>query len=325
MAKTLHFTLPPEQLPAVYGAALKQLTSAAPDHGYQLHVANRLWGRQGHSFLDGFLKNNRDEFGAELGQLDFHGAADTARQTINDWVAKQTADKIKSLIPAGALAPDTKLVLTNAIYFKADWQQPFKTESTHKTPFHLSADKSADVDLMAQTSHFRHAQADGVALLEMPYKSGDLSMVVLLPDKVDGLAELEKSLTLDNYTTWLAKLKAKTVSVFLPKFVETSDTIALRESLSKLGMSLPFEDAADFSGMDGERDLRISDALHKAFVAVDETGTTAAAATAIPMRPTAIRQPEPPIEFRADHPFVFLIRDTRSGSILFIGRFMGPK
>lgn len=155
MAKTLHFTLPADQFNAAYGAALKQLTSAAPDHGYQFRIANRLWGQQGFPFLEPFLKITGDDYGAELAQLDFVHQAEPARATINAWVEKQTNDKIKDLIPAGALDANSRLVLTNAIYFKGDWQTPFDKQETQKTPFHLTADKTADVDMMYLQKHFR--------------------------------------------------------------------------------------------------------------------------------------------------------------------------
>jgi serpin B len=325
MAKTLHFTMPADQLHAAYGSALKQLTAAAPDHGYQFRIANRLWGQQGYTFLDPFLTITHDDYGAELSQLDFVHQTEPARTTINTWVEKQTNDKIKDLIPSGALAADSRLVLTNAIYFKGDWQTPFDKQETQKAPFHLTADKTADVDLMYHQKHFRFARTDDALLIEMPYHSGDISMVVLLPTKVDGLPSLEKSLTAENYATWLTKLRSQNVRVWFPKF-NAAQEIQLADKLSAMGMPLAFSPSgADFSGMDGKRDLFISAVIHKAFVDVDEKGTEAAAATGVAVGVMAIARPKLPEEFKADHPFVFLIRDTRSGSILFLGRYTGPK
>ena len=325
MAKTLHFTLPPEELHAAYGSALKQLTTAAPDHGYQFRIANRLWGQQGFPFLDPFLKITRDDYGAELSQLDFVHNAEPARATINAWVAEQTNDKIKDLIPAGALSANSRLVLTNAIYFKGDWQLQFNKELTKKAPFHLTADKTADVDMMFQQKHFRFARTDDALLLEMPYKSGDLSMVVLLPTKVDGLPAVEKMFTAESYDKWLAKLKSVNAQVWLPKFKATQQ-FELSGKLSAMGMPSAFSaSGADFSGMDGKRDLSISAVIHKAFVDVDEKGTEAAAATGAVVGVHAIARPQKPEEFKADHPFIFLIRDTRGGAILFLGRYTGPK
>jgi serpin B len=323
MAKTLHFTLPPEKLQAAYGSSLTQLTSVASAHGYQLRIANRLWGHRGHRFLDSFLKITRDDYGAEVSQLDFVHQTEQSRATINAWVEKQTNDKIKDLIPAGVLKVATRLVLTNAIYFKGDWQQPFDKKLTQQAVFHLTADKTGDQCLMKQRAHFRFARTGDLLLLEMPYQSGDLSMVVLLPAKVDGLQLLERSFTLENYEKWLAELRSQDVIAWIPMFQATQE-IQLAEKLSAMGMPMAFSpEGADFSGMDGKRDLFISAVIHKAFVGVDEKGTEAAATTGISIDAAVIRQPETPEEFKADHPFIFLIRDTRSGEILFLGRFTG--
>ena len=325
MAKTLHFTLSPDQLGTDYGAELKQLTAAAPDHDYQFRIANRLWGQKGYPFLDPFLKITRDDYGAELSQLDFVSQTEQARATINSWVEKQTNDKIKDLIPVGALAPESRLVLTNAIYFKGDWELPFTKTMTQKLPFHLTAEKTANANLMYQQAHFRFARTDDSQLLEMRYKSGDLSMVIVLPTKVDGLPGIEKSLTADGIADSLSLLKSKTVRVWFPKFHATQN-FELNDKLAAMGMPLVFTPKrADFSGMDGSHDLFIAAVIHKAFVNVDEKGTEAAAATAVVMRAGAAMRSEPPEEFRADHPFIFLIRDTRSGAILFLGRYTGPK
>ena len=325
MAKTLHFTLPADQLHADYGTAMKQLTAAAPDHGYQFRIANRLWGQDGYKFLDAFLKITRDDYGAELAQLNFIQQPEQARSTINAWVEQQTNDKIKDLIPPGTLNDQTRLVLTNAIYFKGDWQLPFNKDLTQKMPFHLSADKTADAEMMYQQKHFRFARTDDVQLLEMPYKSGDLSMVVLLPTKVDGLPALQKLFTTENYTKWIGQLRSKDVRVWFPKFTATQE-FGLAKTLAAMGMPAAFSPSeADFSGMDGKRDLYISAVVHKAFVNVDEKGTEAAAATAAVVGTMAVRRPQQPEEFKADHPFIYVLRDTRSGAILFLGRYVGPK
>lgn len=324
MAKTLHFNLPLDQLAGDFGAAQQQLIAAAPAGGYQFRIANRLWGADGYKFLDSFLKITLDDFRAELMQLDFEHQTEQARSTINSWVAQQTNDKIKDLIPTGVLTSDTKLVLTNAIYFKGDWAAPFNKDETEKQPFHVTAQNTADVDTMYQQKHFRLAQTDGAALLELPYKGRQLSMIVILPKAIDGLPALEKSLSADNYTHWLGRLRSQNVRVWLPKFSAAKD-FELGDTLSAMGMPSAFSPtAADFSGMDGQRDLFISKVIHKAFVTVDESGTEAAAATAITMRPTAVFRPEQPAEFKADHPFIYLLRDNRSGAVLFMGRYLGP-
>lgn len=325
MAKTLHFDLPPEQLNAEFGDILKGMNATAANSAFQLSIANRLWGQQGYKFLDAFLKVTREQYGAELAQVDFLHQSEAARQTINAWVEKQTRDKIKDLIGEGAVGPDTRLVLTNAIYFKGDWQASFEKDATHKAPFHVSADKQADVMLMGHQASYRFSKGDDVKVLEMPYRGGRLSMVVLLPEKIDGLADLEKSLSIEKLNGWIAGAKDTLVNAALPKFKMTRE-FELSKTLSEMGMPLAFSaGSADFSGMNGKTDLFISAVIHKAFVAVDEKGTEAAAATAVTIRALSIRVPaEKPEQFIADHPFIFLIRDTQSGSILFLGRYTGP-
>jgi serpin B len=324
IAKTMHFDQPVEQLNAGFAAMLKKLNAGGTNNSYRLSIANRLWGQQGYKFLDEFLTVTREKYGAELALVDFVHQTEAARQTINSWVARQTNDKIKDLIGEGALGPDTRLVLTNAIYFKGDWQTPFEKDATHKGPFHISADKTADAMLMNHQASYRFAKDDIVRVLEMPYRGGDLAMVVLLPEKIDGLSALEKSLSVEKLEGWIAGLKNTRVAVTMPKFKMTRE-FELSKTLAAMGMPLAFSADADFSGMDGNRDLSISAVIHQAFVAVDEKGTEAAAATAVTIKRLAIRIPvEEPERFNADHPFIFLIRDVRSGGILFLGRFTGP-
>ncbi len=321
MAKALHFNQPADELNAGFATLVKQMNESGKS--YQLSVANRLWGQAGYKFLDVYLKTTRDVFGAELQTLDFVHQAEQSRQTINAWVEKQTHDKIKDLIGPGVLGADTRLVLTNAIYFKGDWQSQFEKDATSKQPFHLTAANSASTDMMNQEKHFKFAHPKDVRILEMPYRGGDLSMCVLLPDSVDGLADLEKSLTTDQLKAWLGGLKTKNVSLTFPKFKATKE-FELSKTLAAMGMPLAFTDQADFSGMDGKRDLAISAVIHKAFVAVDEKGTEAAAATAVAISALSMPVPQESETFNADHPFMFLIRDNRSGSILFMGRYTGP-
>ena len=179
--------------------------------------------------------------------------------------------------------------------------------------------------MMYQQKRFRLAQTDDASVLELPYKSGKLSMIVILPKAIDGLPGLEKSMTAESYNQWLGKLRRQEVRVWLPKFSATKD-FELGDTLSAMGMPSAFSaSAADFSGMDGQRDLFISKVIHKAYVNVDEAGTEAAAATAITMSPTAVLRPKQPAEFKADHPFIYLLRETQSGAILFMGRYLGPQ
>ena len=324
MAQVLQFSLPQERLHQVLGALEKQLNAAGKKRGYQFSVANALWGQKGYGFLKEFLTLTKKNYGAGLREVDFINPVERekARKTINGWVEKETKKKIKELIQPGILNKLTTLVLTNAIYFKGDWAIEFDKKETRDAPFRISADKEVTVPLMYQKGDFTYAQEDKLQILELPYKGDDLSMVVLLPTEVDELTELEKSLTPKELNRWLTLLRKQEVHVYLPKFKMTTGPLELSDILKSMGMKDAFSlPPADFSGMTGRKDLYISNVLHKAFVAVDEKGTEAAAATAVVMARGGISH-EP--VFRADHPFVFMIKDNRSGSVLFMGKVCNP-
>jgi serpin B len=324
MAKTLHFTLPPDKLHPAMGALLRDLNAA--HEGYQLSVANALWAQQGYTFLDDFLSLLKTDYGAGLNQVNFKGATEAARLTINQWVEQKTQDKIKDLLQPGALRSDTRLVLTNAIYFKGDWETQFDKAQTKSEDFHLSPAQAATAPLMHREGRFSYFDGGTFQILEIPYKSKELSMIVFLPKDAGGLSALEQSITGSNLQQWLGKLgSVPKVIVTLPKFKMTQQ-FELGSTLSAMGMPQAFSGSADFSGMTGHRDFAISEVIHKAYVDVNEEGTEAAAATAVTMRALAMRAPEgPPPVFRADHPFVFMIRDNRSASILFMGRMADPR
>jgi serine protease inhibitor len=323
MAKTLHFTLPQQQLNPAMGALLSDLNAA--HDGYQLSVANALWAQQGYTFLDTFLQLLKTDYGAGLNQVDFKGATEAARLTINRWVEQKTQDKIKDLLQPGTVAPSTRLVLTNAIYFKGDWQTQFDKAQTRDEDFYTSQAQTKKVAFMHREGSFSYFDGGTFQLLEIPYKSKELSLVVLLPKDRGGLPALEKSLTASNTEQWLSQVvQFDKVIVALPKFKSTQQ-FELGSTLGTMGMPQAFKGSADFSGMTGKRDLAISEVIHKAYIDVNEEGTEAAAATAVGMRTMAMRGPveQPPV-FRADHPFIFLIRDNRSSSILFMGRMADP-
>jgi serpin B len=323
MAATLHFTLPPDKLHPAMGALLAGLNG--PHAGYQLRVADALWAEKDFTFLDGFLKLTRSDYDAGFNRLDFKGAAEASRATINQWVEEKTDDKIKNLLPPGSVTPATRLVLTNAIYFKGDWQSQFAKAQTKDEDFHLSATQSVKAPLMHLTSKLGYFNGGTFQAVEIPYKTGELSMILLLPNDAGGLPALEQSLTGANAKQWLSQLRPGfNVVLTMPKFKMTQQ-FQLGGTLSAMGMATAFDrSAADFSGMTGNRDLWISAAIHKAYIDVNEEGTEAAAATAIGMRSMAMARPQPPIVFRADHPFLFLIRDNHSGAILFMGRVVDP-
>ena len=306
-------------------AALHALLNTPDPEGMQLRVANALWGKANYPFNPDFIKQIKGSFDGNLTGVDF-SKEEPARKLINDWVAEQTKDKIKDLIAKGVLTPDTRLVLTNAIYFKAAWEEQFKKEATKKEPFHLADGKDADAEMMKQNRFYALAELDGFKMLALPYKGHKASMLVLLPDKVDGLADVEKSLTAAKLAEWVGKLQHKRVNLSLPKFKSTS-SFELSKELGALGIRKAFQaGGADFTGIANVPDepLYIALVIHKAFVEVNEEGTEAAAATAVVMKAGSAMRPEEPVKFTADHPFLYIIRDDRTGDILFLGRLADP-
>jgi serpin B len=321
MAGVLHFTLPQEQLHPAFAEIIGNLNDSQRT-GYQLSVANRLWGQEGYPFLPTFLNIPRDYYGAELAQVDFVRHTEQARQTINHWVEEQTQEKIRDLIPPGVLDEYTRLVLTNAIYFKSDWANQFAKELTVTAPFMATPGTELSVPTMHQLSRFDYAAFPTFQMLELPYADEELSMLALLPSEVDGLAGLEASLTSEMLGESIAQLQPRDVCVSLPKFEVTSE-FKLSDLLASMGMAEAFVPGfADFSGMDGTRNLYISEVVHKGFVNVYEAGTEAAAATGVVVSLTSV--PSDVVEFRADHPFLFLVRDNTTQSILFMGRVTSP-
>jgi serpin B len=322
MAEVLHFALPQERLHPAFAAITADLGDETR-HGYELVAANRLWGQEGYTFLPGFLGITREHYGAELAQVDFAGNTERARQAINGWVEKQTREKIKELIARGILDALTRLVLTNAVYFKGNWESQFDEKLTREGRFTVARDRRVSVPMMHQESQFKYAALPKLQVLEMPYAGEDLSMLVVLPSEVDGLSRLERSLSAEGLAEWTERLRKAKVSVFLPRFTTTCQ-FELKAVLAAMGMPEAFHRVrADFSGMNGKRDLCISAVIHKAFVDVNEEGTEAAAATAVVMRLKSAPRPSP--VFRADHPFLFIIRDNRTGSLLFVGRVADPE
>jgi serpin B len=324
MAEVLGLPADPARTNAAFAALVESLRPPGARPPYELHTANALWGQRGYRFREEFLATLRGSYRATFEAVDFEHATESARQTINASVEKETAGKIRDLIAAGVLDAQTRLVLTNAIYFKGSWSNPFRAEATREDDFHLPGNRTARMPLMNQTARFGYAEDQDCQVLELPYAGGDLAMVVLLPRKNDGLAELERSLSPEALARRLDQLQGTSVAVALPRFQLTA-TFELTRTLADLGMTLPFSDRADFSGINGgEEPLQISAVIHKAYVDVNETGTEAAAATAVGIRATAAFIPKPPVPFRADHPFVFLIRDRRTGCVLFLGCLTDP-
>jgi serpin B len=297
---------------------------------YQLTVANGLFGDREAALQQEYLDLAAEAYRAGVTPVDFQTAPDEACSTINDWIADETRNLVPGLLIPGSLDEDTRMVLTNAVYFKGRWASPFDEAHTRLQPFEVSVDREVEVQTMRLSTSFGYVETDELQLLEMPYEGDDLSMVVLLPRDADGLAALERDLDLDKLESLLAAASDRTVRTALPRFsVDAPQPLELTPALAALGMTTALERfEADFTGIADPTDpaerLFLGNALHKAVVEVNEEGTVATAATALVLPASGCRKlPEPPI-FQADHPFMFLIRDTQSGSILFMGRVTDP-
>ena len=317
MAQALRFSPDQEPLHRQFAALEARFRALGGLGTIRLRTANRLWPRTGYDLLADYVRLLKAAYGVTVQPLDY-GDTEVARKTINRWVAEQTKDRIKNLILPGNLSAGTLLVLVNAIYFKGNWASQFDPALTREAPFWVSAAQSVPVPLMTQTRTFSLARGRELQVLELPYEGGDLSMLVLLPAARDGLAELEAALTLENLELWISHLWEDEVQAQLPRF-KLDYRLEVQDYLPPLGMIDAFlPHKADFSGITGQASGFFIDLIiHQAFVQVDEAGTEAAAATAI------VSRGGPPI-FRADHPFLFLIRENSTGCILFLGRVANP-
>ncbi|MGZ3476147.1 MAG: serpin family protein [Polyangiales bacterium] len=319
MAKTLHFELEGKALNDAYAALLTRLSSSG-EGVPQLAIANRIWSQKGMSVESDFLAVTKGSYGAGLELVDFVGASEPSRLSINNWVDSKTNGKIKDLLVPGVLDAQTRMVLTNAIWFKGMWATAFAKKDTTDEVF-AAPSGAKKVPTMHATMHARYGVVDGVEVLELPYKSKDsdraMSMVIVLP-KAGEMGKLEKGMKLG---TWTDSLYSREVIVSLPKF-KITQSIGLGSTLSKMGMPLAFDEAqADFSGITHKERLHIDKVIHKAFVDVNEEGTEAAAATAVVIGTEAAVMPT---VFKADRPFTFFIRDQKTGTILFLGRIADP-
>ena len=314
MADLLHLPQDQAAVPRGFAELQRQLAEAEKYKGIQLNIANALWAQQGHTFLPHFLDIARNDFLANVNQVEFMTRAEAARLDINQWVAQKTQNRIQDLLPPRSLDAFTRLVLANAIYFKGLWTIPFEKAATATQPFHLTRASRAYVPLMHHLADVKYSENADFQAAELPYCGNQLSMVILLPCQIDGCGHLESQLTPVWLWNSLARMKRQTVDLFIPRFKATS-SFALRPPLAQLGMPDAFGPQADFSGMDGTRLLSISDVFHKAWVEVNEEGSEAPAATAI-VSEKSEAPPASRLVFRADHPFIYLIRDTRSGSVL---------
>ncbi len=331
MQATLHFDLPSDQLHPAFNALDLRLRAAAgggkagESQKFQLNVTNSMWGQQNYEFLPEFLDLLAMNYGAGLRLVDFASNTESARQAINAWAEKETQEKIKEVLKPGMLTPDTRLALANAIYFYGDWMYPFQAEATRDEPFNLLDGSSVNVPMMRteDSEMLNYMAGDGYQAIEMPYVGDSASMLLLVPD-AGNFETFEAGLTQVQLEQTIEAMVPTDVSLVLPKF-KFEDDFMLKDPLVALGMPIAFSDQADFSGMNGKGGLSIGSVIHKTFVAVDEKGTEAAAVTVVAMTESAMPMPTQPIILVVDRPFVFLIRERSTGTILFIGRMLNPQ
>jgi serpin B len=333
MAHALRFTLPDERLHPAFNALDQELAQRGkmPEgvdeadqqqpKGLRLNIVNAIWAQESYDFLDAFLDILAANYGAGLRVLDFARSPEESRVVINDWVSQQTEGRIENLIPQGTIGPFTRLVLTNAVYFKAAWAHPFQEQATEKGVFTLLDGSQTVVPMMRLAESLGYAEGEHYQAVELPYSGHKMSMVVILPER-DRFDEFESSLDGNRVQEIVSDLTDQQVALRMPTF-EFDSRFELRQALGELGMPAAFSSAADFSGMTGTTDLFLSDVLHKAFVSVDEQGTEAAAATAAVVV-EGEQRPADLVTMLVDHPFILLIRDIETGTVLFVGRVLDP-
>ena len=346
MARILHFPKDDDTIHGSFAALDKSLEEMAaktagivqqskkfggPSEPIILAIADRLFAQKDYQFRAAFLALMKDNYRAPLEQVGFKHALDPTTKRINDWVAQQTRDRIRDLIPQGALSDATRLVLANAIYLKAPWAKEFSGHATEPKPFHIRGGTPVNVPMMNGEREFGYAKRDGFIAVGIPYVGEELQFLILLPDKIDGLRELESKLSAETIAG-CAKLPATEVNLHFPKFKLEPPTVKLSQQLQDLGMKSAFNvpsGSANFDRMAPRKAddyLAISEVFHKTFIAVDEKGTEAAAATAVAMvAKSAMRRKPEPIEVNVDHPFLYAIQHVPSGTCLFIGRVTDPR
>jgi len=337
MAQTLHYGA--IDVPQAFSSLQKQIqesvdrtASLAKARGFgqkiepiTLSIANRLFGQTGYDFRQSYMAFVKDRYNAPLEQLDFQTNPSTARKTINLWVEKQTQKRIVDLIPAGGLDGSCRLVLANALYFKASWSTKFEKSATKPFPFHAAPGKDLNIPTMVHQGYYGYRHADGFTAVSIPYVGEEFQFLILLPDSKESPALKESALSS------LANLESKEVRLYLPKFKLEPPSISLGDALKKLGMPSAFnvpQGSANFDGIAARKPddyLYISNVFHKTFLAVDEDGTEAAAATAVVMATFGMAVPHQPIEVRVDRPFLFAIQHRPTGACLFLGQIVNPE
>lgn len=323
IADVFHFPSDIQKLRNEYKSIYENINSK--NEYYKLSVANSLWVQKDYKLSDDYIKNVKTYYDGQVTNLNFIEEVDKAVNTINSWVESKTANKIKNLLSKENVPPSTRLILTNAIYFKGEWLNKFREYTTKEKEFIAGDGSKYQTKMMRQVNYFDYAESDNIQLLKLPYIGDNLSMLVILP-KNNNLSSTEKSFNYKQLNGWILKLKSKKVDISMPKFkIETKESIA--EDLKSMGMPTAFSNNADFSGITNTKELSISDVIHQTFIENKEDGTEAAAATAMTMMSSS-PPPQPEKEkiyiFNANHPFIFLIQQNKTGNILFMGRIAKP-
>jgi len=322
MRSALHFRPQLHEFHVDYGLMLDSLSKSNDD--FEINIANAVWVQNKFPLLKRYIETVQIDYKSESRELDFVKKPEASRKTINSWVEDKTNDRIQNLIPKGVIDADTRMILTNAVYFNAEWAEKFNKDRTRKETFYPLGDGTTICNMMHQRGHFAYSKINDTQILEIPYKGYKYSMMILLPGKRNGLKNLIKQVDESMLEKHRNNRKWEDVLLYMPKYTLETD-YSLKPALSALGMQIPFTDDADFSGMTGKKDLMISEVIHKAFIELDEEKTEAAAATAVVMKLTSAAPVQrAPIEFRADHPFMFLIKHNESDAILFMGQITNP-
>jgi len=321
MIKTMMLPVASSTRHSSFNALNRVLNNSSFGTKNTLAIANSIWAQKDFEINPDFIKTVRESYAGEANTLDYINKAEDSRNTINKWVENHTNSKIKNLIPEGVIDTATRLILVNAVYFKGSWLQQFDKKNTAEADFTVTANKTVKVQMMHQAkSEKLFAETSDAKVLELPYSGSSTSMVIILPK--NNIFAFEKTLTNQKLSDLIKSVRSDSIPVYIPRF-KMEDSYSLKEKLSKMGMPSAFSDTADFGGMTSTSSLKITEVVHKTFVEVNEEGTEAAAATAVIVGITSAML-EPVKEFRADHPFIFLIKDNSTGLILFMGRIIDP-
>lgn len=323
MARVMHFDSDQSLFHNEYKQYLDKIFTNKK--GVKLTTANSLWAQKDYTFLDSFFNITEEYYNAPVHLVDYtsDNEREKTRETINKWVEGKTNNKIKDLLQPSDLEPLTRLVLTNAIYFFGNWEKPFDSKLTEPNTFYSDQGLEIQAPFMKHKEDYKYYENDQIQYLEIPYTSSQISMAIILPKETEGLAEIEEKLDKISLNQWMTKATIQKVNILIPKF-KTSFRTSLNKALSDMGIKEAFTEDADFSGMTGGKDLMISNVIHQAFIEVNETGTEAAAATAVVMRMKSAFAAEE-MFFNANHPFIFIIKDNETNSILFMGRIINPE